>query len=80
MEFTAEEIAKIYTNMFDSVDFIQKVINDDLRFSTLTLEEKRDMVERNVTHLEITLNRDFWTTEDMTQVNAAISLGKDYLS
>ena len=29
MEFTQEEIAKIYTNMFDSVDFIQKVVNEN---------------------------------------------------
>jgi hypothetical protein len=37
-------------------------------------------VERNVAHLELMVAKDFWTTEDMSAVNAAIVAGKAYVS
>jgi hypothetical protein len=40
--------------------------------------EKQDCVDRNVEHLELMVAKDFWTTEDMTAVNAAITAGKAY--
>jgi len=32
-----------------------------------------DTVSRNVEHLQLMVAKDFWTTEDMTAVNAAIA-------
>jgi len=41
-------------------------------------DERADCVSRNVEHLEIMVAKDFWTSEDMTDVNAAIAAGKAY--
>jgi len=35
--------------------------------------EWADTVSRNVEHLQLMVAKDFWTTEDMTAVNAAIA-------
>jgi hypothetical protein len=76
-EITTEEIAQHYTAMGHSVDLINAIIagtamaDDDAA-------EKQDCVDRNVEHLELMVAKDFWTTEDMTAVNAAITAGKAY--
>ena len=76
-EITAEEIAQHYTAMGHSVDLINAIIagtamaDDDAA-------DKQDCVDRNVEHLEIMVAKDFWTSEDMTDVNAAIAAGKAY--
>jgi hypothetical protein len=63
--------------MGHSVDLINAIIagtamaDDDAA-------EKQDCVDRNVEHLELMVAKDFWTTEDMTAVNAAITAGKAY--
>jgi len=54
--------------MGDSVDLINAGQPEGM-----TDEEWADCLERNVAHLEIMLAKDFWTTEDMTAVNAAIA-------
>jgi hypothetical protein len=72
-----EQIAQHYTAMGHSVDLINAIIagtamaDDDAA-------EKQDCVDRNVEHLELMVAKDFWTTEDMTAVNAAITAGKAY--
>ena len=75
---TAEEIAQDYTAMGHSVDLINGVID-----GTEMLDEedadKKDCVKRNVEHLEIMKAKDFWTTEDMTAVDSAISSGNTYI-
>ena len=43
-----------------------------------TAEEKQDCVDRNVAHLEIMVAKDYWTDEDMTAVNSAITAGQGY--
>jgi hypothetical protein len=76
-ELTAEEIAQHYTAMGHSVDLINAIIagtamaDDDAA-------DKQDCVDRNVEHLEIMVAKDFWTTEDMTAANAAITAGQGY--
>ena len=77
-ERTTEEIAKIFTNAGDSVT----VINELAALSSLTDEEK-DRVKRNVDHLEIIKDykkqdgtTSIWTTEDFTEQDAAVTLGK----
>ena len=74
---TAEEIAQDYTAMGHSVDLINGVI-DGSKMVDDTDQEKKDCVKRNVEHLEIMKAKDFWTTEDMTAVDSAISSGNSY--
>ena len=76
-ELTAEQIAQHYTAMGHSVDLINAIIagttmaDDDAA-------EKQGCVDRNVEHLELMVAKDYWTTEDMTAVNAAITAGQGY--
>jgi hypothetical protein len=76
---TPEQIAQHYKAMGDSVWFINAVIAGTLLTNELA-EEKKAAVERNVRHLEQMVAKDFWTTEDMTAVNAAIVAGNAYIS
>ena len=64
---SAEEIAQHYSAMGDSVNLINEVIA-----SGDTDEESVDTIARNKEHLELMVAKDFWGTEDMTAVNAAI--------
>lgn len=75
---TAEEIAKHYSAMGDSVNLINGII-DGTEMVDAEQEDKNDCVDRNVRHLEIMVAKDFWTSEDMTDANSAISAGKTYL-
>ena len=77
IEKTAEEIAQDYTAMGHSVDLISAIIAGT-QMADDTAEEKQDCVDRNVAHLEIMVAKDYWTSEDMTAVNAAITAGQGY--
>jgi len=74
---TAEEIAQSYTAMGHSVELINGII-DGTQMADETDEDKKDCVKRNVEHLELMVAKDYWTTEDMTAVDAAIVVGKAY--
>ena len=65
---TAEEIARHYSAAMDSVAHINAGQPEGM-----TDEDWADTVARNKEHLEIMVAKDFWTTEDMTAVNAAIA-------
>jgi hypothetical protein len=78
-EITAEQIAQHYSAMGDSVDLINGIIDGSLMADD-TQEDKNDCVDRNVRHLEIMVAKDFWTTEDMTSANSAITAGKNYIA
>jgi hypothetical protein len=67
-EITAEQIAQHYTAMGHSVDLLNAGQPEGM-----TDKDWADCVSRNVEHLKIMLAKDFWTTEDMTAVNAAIA-------
>ncbi|BAQ91064.1 hypothetical protein [uncultured Mediterranean phage uvMED] len=75
---TAEEIAQDYTAMGHSVDLINGII-DGSKMVDDEETEKKDTVKRNVEHLEIMKAKDYWTTEDMTAVDSAISSGNSYV-
>jgi hypothetical protein len=77
IEKTAEEIAQDYTAMGHSVDLINAIIAGTAMADD-TAEDKQDCVDRNVAHLEIMVAKDYWTDEDMTAVNSAITVGKAY--
>ena len=76
-ELTAEQIAQHYTAMGHSVDLINAIIAGEAMADD-EAADKQDCVNRNVEHLEIMVAKDFWTTESMTAVNAAITAGKAY--
>ena len=87
-EKTADEIAAIFSAAGDSVT----LINADADFAayvtrtsdlTATEDEWKDMIKRNVDHLEIIKaykkldeTTSIWTSEDFTDINAAITAGK----
>jgi len=77
IEKTAEEIAQDYTAMGHSVDLINAIIAGTAMADD-TAEDKQDCVDRNVEHLEIMVAKDYWTDEDMTAVNSAITAGEGY--
>ena len=78
-EITAEQIAQHYSAMGDSVNLINGII-DGSKMADDTQEDKNDCVDRNVRHLEIMVAKDFWTSEDMTDANSAITAGQNYLA
>lgn len=74
-QLTPERIAKHYSACIDSVNLINDVIaNPDIYVSDETV------IERNVRHLEGMRNADFWTTEDMAPIDAAIAAGNAALA
>ena len=75
---TPEQIDQHYKAMLDSVWLINAVIDGSF-MGTASADEKRSAVERNVAHLELMRGKDFWTTEDMAPVDAAIVAGKAYV-
>ena len=74
---TAEDIAQDFTAMGHSVTLINEVIAGT-QMADESAEEKQSCVDRNVEHLEIMVAKDYWTNEDMTAVNAAITAGNSY--
>ncbi len=76
-EITTEQIAQNYTAMGHSVQLITDVIAGDA-MADEEAEERQGCVDRNVEHLELMVAKDYWTDENMTAVNAAITAGKGY--
>jgi len=70
-EITTEEIAANYTAMGHSVDLLNAGKPEDMED-----DEWTDTVSRNVEHLQLMVAKDYWTSEDMTAVNAAIAANK----
>ena len=71
MELTAEQIAQHYSAAMDSVNFINEINAGE--HDTMTAEEKADALQRNVDHLKIMVEKDFWTTEDLQPFRDAIA-------
>ena len=74
---TAEDIAQDYTAMGHSVELINGII-DGSKMVDDEAEDKQSTVDRNVEHLELMVAKDYWTDEDMTAVNSAITAGNSY--
>ena len=68
---TAEEIAQHYKAMGDSVDLLNAGKPDFMSDRDWNL-----MKTANVEHLELMVEKDFWTDEDMAAVNKAIADNK----
>jgi hypothetical protein len=76
-DLTTEQVQQHFTAMGHSVSLINDIIAGDAMADD-TAKDKQDCVDRNVGHLEIMVAKDFWTSEDMTAANAAISAGNAY--
>ena len=74
---TAEEIAQDYSAMLDSVNLINEMRTNPPE--DMTDEEVADTISRNVEHLKIMVAKDYWTDEDMTEVNKAIADAASYI-
>jgi len=79
-ERTAEEIAQIFSAAGDSVTLIN---TDTAKNSNETEQEWKDRIKRNTDHLETIKaykkedgTTSIWTTEDFTDIDAAIVSGK----
>lgn len=70
-KLTTEEIARHYSAAMDSVNLLNAG-KPELAMS----EEWADVVKRNVEHLEIMVAKDFWTTQDLEPLRAAIAANK----
>ena len=68
---TEEQIAQHYSAMHDSVNLLDVMRTNPPK--DMTDQEVEDTISRNVEHLEIMVEKDYWTDEDMTEVNAAIA-------
>ena len=68
IEVTAEEIAQHYSAAMDSVNLL-----NDGKPESMSDEDWSDTVSRNVEHLQIMVAKDFWTSEDLSPLNAAIT-------
>ena len=89
MEWTTELIADIFKYAADSVTVINRDANYAAYVERTASGETEDMwkayIKRNVDHLEIIKgyehekDKSIWTTEDFTDINAAIVKGKTLL-
>jgi len=65
---TAEQIAKHYSACMDSVNLI-----NNGQPERMTDEDWADTVARNKEHLVLMLAKPYWTTEDLTPLQAAVA-------
>jgi len=66
IEITAEQIAKHYSAAMDSVNLINKGQPEEMSDA-----DWAGCLSRNKEHLKIMLEKDFWTTEDLTPLRTA---------
>jgi hypothetical protein len=78
-EITPEQIAQHFKAMGDSVQLIKGII-DGIRMQDDTDEERVSSVSRNIEHIEIMVNKDFWTDEDLSEVQEIITIAREYIS
>jgi hypothetical protein len=65
-QITAEQIAKHYSAAMDSINLINAGKPEKMEDA-----EWADCLSRNKEHLKIMLAKDFWTTEDLSPLQAA---------
>ena len=74
-EITAEEIAQHYSACMDSVNLINAVVAAPADYA-----DDETVLQRNVDHLAAMVLQDYWTTEDMTPLNDAVTAGNAAIS
>jgi len=76
---TTEDIAQDFTAMGHSVELINGII-DGSKMADEAAEDKQSAVDRNVEHIQLMLNKDYWTNEDLKPANDAVTAGLNYLA
>jgi len=66
IEITAEQIAQHYSAAMDSVALINGGQPEEMSDA-----DWADCLSRNKEHLKLMLEKDFWTTEDLTPLRTA---------
>lgn len=74
-QLTTERIAKHYSACLDSVWVVNDAIVNPDKYAG-----DDSVIQRNVQHLEGMRQADFWTTEDMATIDAAIAAGNATLA
>ena len=74
MTLTTQEIAQNYSAAGDSVTVINELVALSARDA-----DQVDTVRRNVEHLQLMVAKDYWTTENLAPLNAAITAGNAVL-
>ncbi len=73
---TPEQIQQHISAAFDSVNLINNEITQE------ATDNRKDTVKRNVQHLKIMINKDWFeegcTEQQVTDINAAIAAGSTY--
>lgn len=69
-QLTPEEIVQHYSACLDSVWVVNDAIANPAKYTS-----DDTVIQRNVQHLEGMRKADFWTTEDMAPIDAAIAAG-----
>jgi hypothetical protein len=78
---TPEQIAKQYSAAMDSVTLINGYVAGEYGGEVIEKnEENIATVERNVGHLTIMVEKDYWTDEDLQPFHDAITAGQEYIS
>ena len=68
-DITAEEIAHHYRSAMDSVTIINQVIANPEEY-----KNDETILSRNINHLNVMLDMDYWTTEDLTPFQNAVAV------
>jgi hypothetical protein len=90
-ELTSEQILKKYNGMLDCVTMIENLAvkklwqDEDSEIAHAngagwTDEFRKKIVSNNIEHLEMMLKQSYWTSEDMTSVNKAVTDGKAFIA
>lgn len=80
-QLSAEQIAKNYSALLDSVGLIEGYVAGKYGDRDIVKdEESKATVERNVGHLEYMKSKKYWTNEDFSKIDAAIKAGKAYIA
>ena len=71
-DLTQEDIARRYRAALDSVTLLDAVAADPDAYA-----DDETVVERNVEHLKLVVEWDFWTDENLTPFHDAIEAGSE---
>jgi hypothetical protein len=78
-----EEIAQSISAAFDSVGLINDIIQG-LSMTEATIEDKKSTVERNMGHLKIMMEKDWFvsgsTSTQRSKINKSITSGSAYIA
>ena len=77
-QLTPEKVAQHIEAAFHSVDLINKTITEEKN------EENKNTVKRNFEHLEIMLEKEFFSTglteQQKTDIDASVAAGKAFIA